>query len=263
MKMACRICIHYFYAMPLTEQFYVPGLRPGASQGSLPPAEARHALKVLRLQTGQPIAITNGVGCRFQALTIPSAKGEMDFHITSHMQDGALPEGSFELAIALPKSEDRLEWLLEKAVELGTTKITLLHTERTEKASIRVERLQRIMAAALKQSLRSIMPKLTGPIAFSTFLLHCHADVRLVSHCVPGIPYVQALSQAFSGERHYVALVGPEGDFTSDEVALAQNGGFVATHLGPIRLRTETAGMAFAAAYHSAIWQTRPPQFGM
>jgi len=248
--------------MLFSEQFFVPHLNANAMHGNLPPEEARHALKVLRLKPGSEFWITNGQGLRFQARLQLAGKGEAPFQVLACFEDGESNLPTLELAVAMPKAEDRLEWVAEKAVELGIGKLTLLVTERTEKQKHRIDRIERIMAGALKQSLRSVLPQLNGPIPYVEWLASSFPKTRILTHCNPAMPYVNAISKAFAPNESAVALIGPEGDFTITEVEAAINIGFISTHLGPIRLRTETAAMVVAAAFHAAAWQAHSPAFG-
>lgn len=145
------------------------------------------------------------------------------------------------LAIAPTKQIDRIEWMLEKCVELGIEEISFLHCDNSERTSLKVERMQKIAESAMKQSLQAFLPKVNGLVKFEQ-ILSVPASIRFIAHCHAGVKTPMS-SVNFSGQ-HALILIGPEGDFSEKEVSEAVSAGFLPLDLGSNRLRTETAGLA-------------------
>lgn len=145
------------------------------------------------------------------------------------------------LAIAPTKQIDRIEWMLEKCVELGIEEISFLHCDNSERTSLKVERMQKIAESAMKQSLQAFLPKVNGLVKFEQ-ILSVPASTRFIAHCHTGVKTLMS-SVNFSGQ-HALILIGPEGDFSEKEVSEAVSAGFLPLDLGSNRLRTETAGLA-------------------
>ncbi|MBL7943431.1 MAG: RNA methyltransferase, partial [Flavobacteriales bacterium] len=190
---------------------------------------------------------TNGHGSLFHASIAFDGKEEAWLDI-SDSAPGEHDVPFLTIAIAPTKNDDRLEWFVEKAVELGIKSIVLIECERSEKVMVRHERLQRIAISALKQSQGVWMPEITGPIRFPEALKSLNHGTRLIAHCLED-PSKKAV-QDFAGSKSPVTvLIGPEGDFSPEEIQLAISEGVIPVTLGNQRLRTETAALAAVAIF--------------
>lgn len=217
--------------------------------GYLGAEESHHAFRVLRSQPGDRIYVTTGEGKIYQVLVTSINKKQLDFDIEEiYLEEPS--ERRLTIAIAPTKSNDRFEGFLEKATELGVSRIVPIICKNSERKVYKTERGRKLIQSAAKQSLSCWWPHLDDATTF-TKLLNNFADAqipRFIAYCgdverLPLLPRLSALNQA-------LVLIGPEGDFTPPEVALAQTHGFIPVNLGAKRLRTETAGMAVALAFN-------------
>ena len=203
--------------------------------------ESYHAVKVLRLRVGQEVHITNGAGvwhkCRL--VDIHSKRMVAEIYETT-----AVPRRPFNLhiAVAPPKNIDRFEWFLEKATECGIDEITPVFCAKSERTSIKPERLKKILVSAMKQSLRAYLPVLNPETPLKNFLTQEFQAVTMIAHCKDGIR--NTITEMYAAGQNAVLLIGPEGDFTMDEVQAALNKGYQPVTMGGYRLRTETAALA-------------------
>jgi len=218
--------------------FYTTGIDNGFC--SLGEEESRHCAKVLRLKIGDEIDLTDGKGRLYHAALEEIHAGGCRAEIITATQ---VPPSPWHLHIALapPKNPDRFEWFLEKATEIGIGEVTPLLCRRSERVSLKMQRLEKVMVSAIKQSLRAWLPVLNPPVGFSELVSSAHTSRRYIAYCATGNE--DLLSGLYVPGSDATILVGPEGDFTPEEAALAQAGGFVAVSLGRHRLRTETAGI--------------------
>ncbi len=204
--------------------------------------ESQHGIKVLRLRTGDSITFTDGYGNLYEGVISNADPKKMQAQIISSRIDSDIKPYHLHLAVSPLKNSDRLEWLIEKSVEIGVDEITPIICERSEKTNIRRERLMRIVVSAMKQSLKYSHPLLNQPEGFSTFVSRQHSYNKLIAHCNTEIKRV-SISEAVKPKENYLILIGPEGDFTGPEIELAIEKGFNPIHMGTNRLRTETAGI--------------------
>lgn len=212
--------------------------------------ESGHCLRVLRMRRGDAISFTDGNGNFYEGLITDDNPSAMEAAILSV---NVAEERPYRLHIAISpvKNDDRLEWFVEKAVETGIDEITPLICSRTEKRRIRKERLEGLIISAMKQSVKGHLPKLNDITGFSEFVTVDRPGKRLIACCDPEIRRT-AITGAFIPGDEITVLIGPEGDFSPEEVALAIRNGFNPIHLGTSRLRTETAGlMACCSVYLS------------
>ncbi|MFQ5446366.1 MAG: 16S rRNA (uracil(1498)-N(3))-methyltransferase [Saprospiraceae bacterium] len=207
--------------------------------------ETKHCLQVLRHTTGDTIHFIDGVGGRYTGTIHETAKRHFVAKISTVQQSGEKVKGRLHIAIAPTKNIDRFEWFLEKSTELGVDEITPFICEHSERKKIRPGRLERILLTATKQSMRTRLPVLHDLVSFEDFIKKRETtggEDRYIAHCrETGIPH---LKDNCCRGRNVIILVGPEGDFSDAEVALAQRLGFGSISLGKARLRTETAGLA-------------------
>ena len=222
--------------------FYSATLGQPGSYLELDSDNSRHAIQVLRLIQGSSICITDGKGNWADATIASVDRKKCEVQLQS-IQTVARPKCSITLAISLLKNRNRFEWLLEKVTELGVSTIIPLRCERTEKETVRMDRLESILISALLQSRQAWLPTLLSPQPFAD-LQHWklkHGN-NLIAHCENTTR--QALSSLSSSLTEEVLIgIGPEGDFTTDEIQQALAANFIPVQLGNTRLRTETAGV--------------------
>lgn len=215
------------------------------------PEEALHLRQVLRKRVGDQVIVTDGLGNGWLAIILEEDKKGVKLAIGEPV-DGPQSWGfHLHIGLAPPKSAARLEWFLEKVMELGVNRISLIETERTERLRWRNDRLTRVLIAALKQSGQFILPQLDKePIGLSKFIEGFpEGDMnKLILTCDWG--NLQTLSAVYRPGQDSVVLIGPEGDFTHHEVQYAKVNNFTPVLIGPNRLRTETAGVAVCAQIH-------------
>lgn len=233
--------------------FYSPHERDGVYHFDAD--EARHAVKALRLRVGDGLRWVDGAGGRFAGrLRAVTPRGMTAVADTREVES---PGPELTLGVGALHDASRLEWLVEKAVELGVTQVAVLRTERVGRSRHRIARLLSRALAAMKQSGRSRLPTV-GEEDFEPFVARAETPVRLVAHCDPTRDR-SPLALVPNGllQRGCTALIGPEGDFTLGEIERAAGAGFREISLGSARLRTETAAIAVLAAACGA--RTLPP----
>ena len=220
--------------------FYHPSLDNSISQFSLDQEESRHIVKVLRRQAGDLLYITNGKGYLFTAEILEASPKRCTARV---LEARKTPPPHFELhlAVAPPKRVERFQWFLEKATEIGVSRITPLLCERSERETLPVERLQRVIQEAMKQSLQTFLPVLEPAVSFGDFLEREHPPLRFIAHCEE--TEKAELYRRVGADKDVAVLIGPEGDFTPSEIQAACQKGFVPVSLGKNRLRTETAAL--------------------
>lgn len=213
---------------------------------SLRDDEAHHASRVLRLRTGDEIQIVDGMGGWYR-VTLDKLDGGVVRGSIIERRLGVGESSTYvHLAVAGLKSRSRFDMILEKATELGVSRVTVLDTQRAERARVDVDRSTRLMRAAMKQCKRSRIPLLEGPVSLSEFLSAAEASRKLVCHNGDGdVSIPNALD---ASDRDVTIAVGPEGGFADDEIDQAIAQGFQSVHLGPRRLRTETACLVACSA---------------
>ena len=214
--------------------FYCPDLTQGQHEFSLSSVESKHCIKVLRVKEGQSIELVNGKGLKAQAIITKAHMSACQVSIQKVTEKKN--ERNIHIAIAPTKQMERMEWLVEKAVELGVTELSFLQCQNNERRSMRMDRLEKIAVSALKQSQRFHLPQIHEMIAFEKFIL-THQN-GYIAHCL-GENKIGIHSISKPGP----ILIGPEGDFTEKEVHFAVQHGYQALTLGEYRLRTETAAL--------------------
>lgn len=203
--------------------------------------ESRHAVKVLRKNVGDQIRLTDGQGMFYDATITVADPFRCTFDINDRIPE---PRRNFAIHIAISptKNPDRIEWFVEKSVELGVDEITLLKCDHTERQFVKLERLQKMAISAMKQSLKASLPIIHPLINFRNIVLTSGSADKYIAH-VDNANQVHLRDVVRAGSS-YLVLVGPEGDFTDEEVGLAEAHAFKKVSLGASRLRTETAGLA-------------------
>src|SRR5690554_42640 len=222
--------------------FYNPTIAKEDSEIIFDKDESRHIHKVLRMKSGDSINISNGQGLLFHAQITSVAPKQCIAKIIEVEQVDPLPY-HLHLAVAPTKLNDRYEWFLEKATEIGISEITPIICDHSERKVVKIDRYQRILQSALKQSLKAYLPVLNEPIAFNEFIATQATSqaTKLIAHCEK--EEKNSLKSVLKPKDDILILIGPEGDFSSDEIAFATANNFKAVSLGESRLRTETAAI--------------------
>ena len=219
--------------------FYEPLIATGMTQFTLSETSSKHCVQVLRMDVGEQIDITNGQGGLFHATIQVAHKKNAVVTITASTQTDP-PKQKLQLGISLLKNAVRLEWLFEKATEIGVTSITPLVCERTIHERFKTERMQQIIQSAMIQSQQTWLPVLSEPMPLLQFITNGIAAQKLIAHCEP---LHKTSIQSIEPSDDLLLLIGPEGDFAPSEIEAAIAKDFMPIDLGPTRLRTETAGI--------------------
>jgi 16S rRNA (uracil1498-N3)-methyltransferase len=219
--------------------FYQPRIVEGVLY--LDEEESRHCIKVLRKQQGDRIRITDGKGSFYDALISGPDPRQCTFTVQERVIE---PPRNFRIHIAISptKNADRIEWFVEKSVEIGVDEISLLHCKTSERSFVKIERLTKVAVSAMKQSLKSTLPAIHGLSNFDVFIRQREEAQKFIAFVDPENPL--HLKDVIRADNNVVVLIGPEGDFSTDELTQAIAAGFVKVSLGKSRLRTETAGIA-------------------
>ncbi len=220
--------------------FYTPEIADDDIE--LPQEEAGHCIRVLRMTQGDRIRLTDGKGYFYDAVITAVSGKRCLVHIEGRERQEPLWRGYLQIAVAPAKLMDRNEWFVEKAVEIGVDKITFLKTEHSERDTIKMERITKTAISAMKQSQKATLPAIEGMIRFREFLGSAFDGDKYIAHCGP-VSKIH-LKDALLPGRNVRVLIGPEGDFSSEEVEMAVKAGYRPVSLGPSRLRTETAALA-------------------
>ncbi len=218
--------------------FYTPDIE---TTHELPEEEAAHALRVLRLQAGDEVLLTDGKGRFYHARIGIAAHKRCLVDILQVETQAPLWHGHLHIALAPTKNMDRTEWLAEKATEIGFDELTFLNCRYSERRVVKAERIQKILVSAIKQSLKARLPRLNGMTDFKSFVAQPFAGQKFIAHCHPGDKPL--LKDILRPGEDALVLIGPEGDFSEEEVQLALQAGFTPISLGRSRLRTETAAL--------------------
>ena len=221
--------------------FYVPNL---ISENILPEEESLHAVKVLRLHADDEIELVDGKGGYFRAKITLAHHKRCAFEIIDSKLEFGKRNYKLHIAIAPTKNIERLEWFIEKATEIGIDSITPILCRYSERKNIKKERLEKIIVSASKQSKKAYFPILNEFVSFDEFLKTCTAEQKFIAHCYEDDKRI--LQHELSEKSDALILIGPEGDFSKEEVEKAITNGFIPVSLGESRLRTETAGVVAA-----------------
>jgi 16S rRNA (uracil1498-N3)-methyltransferase len=222
--------------------FYIPSLDTDLVE--LPTEEAHHAAHVLRMQVGDRIGLLDGKGTRSEAELVEVSKKRVVARIAARSHTAAERSARIHIAMAPTKQSERIEWFVEKAVELGVDRITPLLTTRSERTRLRTDRLHRVAIAAMKQSQRCWLPMIDEPTDLSALLQQDLPGQRFFGWCEGEHA---SLMHAYAPTSDALVLIGPEGDFSAAEAEQLRAQGFSAVSIGNARLRTETAALAVCA----------------
>lgn len=225
--------------------FYAPEI---TTNPELPEEEARHCVRVLRLGEGSEIDLTDGKGNFHKAVIEQANPKHCLVSIAETIPQPPLWPFQLHIAVAPTKNIDRMEWFAEKATEIGINAITCLNCRYSERRELKKERIEKILISAMKQSLKATLPELTGMTDFKTFVKQPFNGKKFIAHCEEGEKSL--LKQVCQPGENVLILIGPEGDFSTEEIKLACEEGFIPISLGESRLRTETAALVACQTIH-------------
>jgi len=223
--------------------FFVPN---AAEQNELPQEEALHAMRVLRLKAGDEMFLMDGEGYFYRAEVTIASSHHCYYEIKETLPQQPQWTGHFHLAIAPTKMIERMEWMLEKATEIGFNEASFLNCQFSERRQVKLPRLEKIVVSAVKQSHKAWKPVLNDMQAFAHFIAQPRSGRKYIAHCYNEIPRVNLFEELSKSteDQDITVMIGPEGDFSIEEVKQALNAGYLSVDLGKSRLRTETAGLA-------------------
>ena len=222
--------------------FYTPDI---ATNVEMPEEEVGHCLRVLRLTTGDEVTLTDGKGNFYKAVISAATNKRCQLKVIETIPQEKGWNGWLHVAMAPTKNMDRTEWFAEKATEIGFDELTFLNCRFSERKVIKTERIEKILVSAIKQSLKANKPILNEMMDFNKFITQEFKGQKFICHCYEGEK--KLLKEAIVPNEDALILIGPEGDFSEEEVAKAMEAGFQPVSLGKSRLRTETA--AFVASH--------------
>ena len=220
--------------------FYVPDAK---NNNELPQEEATHALRVLRLKSGDEMFIMDGTGNFYHAEVSLATNKKCLYEIKETLPQHKTWKGYIHLAIAPTKNMDRIEWMTEKVTEIGFDELSFLNCAFSERKVLRTERIEKIVVSAVKQSRKPWKPIVNEMIPFKDFISMPREGRKFIAHCYQEIEKNDLFDIINKEKENVTILVGPEGDFSIEEVRLAIENGYESISLGQSRLRTETAGL--------------------
>lgn len=226
--------------------FYEPDL--SGESILLSEEESKHVVRVLRLSAGDKVELLDGNGTRAVAEVNDDHPKRCVLRIVSRSNEPSGRNFRLHIAVAPTKNMDRIEWFVEKATEIGIDEITFLECEHSERDTIKIDRIEKVAISAMKQSQQSHLPKINALTTFSAFVANCEAEVKLIAHCVD--TERKALRDFSFQNKSVVILIGPEGDFSQEEITKAFDSNFVPVVMGSTRLRTETAALYAVNTVH-------------
>ena len=233
--------------MKETRFFYVPN---AGQENEMPTEEALHALRVLRIKSGDEINLMDGVGNFYRAEVTLAATKRCLYEVKEVLPQQPAWHGHVHLAIAPTKVMDRIEWMAEKATEIGFDELSFLNCKLSERKTMRTVRLDKIVISAVKQSHKAWKPIVNQMVSFKDFIAQPRKGRTFICHCYEEFEKVDLMTELqkpYDEDADVTVLVGPEGDFSVDEVKLAIANGYESASLGTSRLRTETAGLMSVA----------------
>jgi 16S rRNA (uracil1498-N3)-methyltransferase len=219
--------------------FYTPDL--SGRNYTLDETESKHGVRVLRLGKGDEIVLVDGRGGWFTAAIEDANPKRCTVKVVNEYLNFGRRTFRVHMAMAPTKNIDRTEWFLEKATEIGIDRVTPLLCQHSERKEIKTDRLEKVMISAMKQSLKAYLPQLDEMIRFTEFIRQPFDGQKFIAHCEE--QHRDLLKNIVKPGENYLILIGPEGDFSPEEIEMALQSGFQPVSLGKSRLRTETAGV--------------------
>jgi len=217
--------------------FYCPDIEANPVMTEI---ESQHAVKVLRLGTGDEIKITDGKGSLFICKIKKADKKHCETEIIEKICEEKINQNHLHIFIAPTKRNDRFEWFIEKAVELGVDEITPIVCNHSDRKKLNHERVCKVAISAMKQSLRTTLPSINTLTKFDAAVMGCKSDLKLIAYCGKKTRFINDLE---INNKSTAVFIGPEGDFSEEEITLAEKHHFKSVSLGKNRLRTETAAL--------------------
>jgi len=224
--------MHLFYTPNITDNIYI-----------LNEQESKHCVKVLRLNEGEKINLVDGIGNFYLAEIITAHQKRCKIKVLKKTSNYNKRNYNLTIAIAPTKSNDRLEWFCEKATEIGIDKIIPIISFNSERRIVKPERFNKTIISAVKQSYKAYCPVFTELTKFKDLVTQDFDGKKFIAHCNSAVKKFEILKECYNKSENALVLIGPEGDFSTDEVQLALENGFSEISLGDFRLRTETAGL--------------------
>ena len=225
--------------------FYAPDI---LNTEELPSEEASHAIRVLRMKEGDELLATDGKGYLYECIISLASPKHCKVRIINRNHIEKFWKGNIHLAVAPTKNIDRIEWLTEKATEIGLDSFSFLNCQNSERHILKTERVEKIVIAATKQSHKAIKPAVNEIVPFKKYISQVPSGQKFIAHChKEGLPF---LGDLINDDTDTFILIGPEGDFSIEEVELAEKAGFCSVSLGRSRLRTETAALVAVHLAH-------------
>ncbi len=225
--------------------FYTPDI---SSSNELPENEAQHCIRVLRLKEGDTIKLTDGRGFFYNAIITLESPRHCMVDVIETLAQPLHWKNRIEIAVAPTKNMDRMEWFAEKATEAGINKVSFLNCRFSERKDLKASRIEKILISAMKQSMQATLPSIQEITDFKKFITQDFPGQKLIAHCYPG--QKSLLCQTYLPGEDVLILIGPEGDFSEEEVQEAIKEGFLPVSLGENRLRTETAALYACQTIH-------------
>lgn len=219
--------------------FYLPTAQLGTI--SFPEEESKHIVKVLRMKEGDRFCVTDGNGSLYDAELVDAHPKRAAAELSNQSQGYDIRDFKVSIAMAPTKLNERTEWFLEKATEIGIDEVKLFASYHSERRTANVERFKKIIVAAMKQSVKSKMPVIEDIVAFDKLVRQNYDGQKFIAWIDDDV--TEQLCDLYRKGENALVLIGPEGDFSKEEVALAKENGFVPVSLGKARLRTETAAV--------------------
>lgn len=227
-------------------QFYAPDIEQTLT---LPESDSAHAVRVLRMKPGDSLVVVDGKGNRFNCILETDHAKHAVVAIESKEYIAPFWPAPITVAVAPTKHLDRMEWLLEKLTEQGFDRFVPLLCRYSERKEIKTERLEKIAVSAMKQSLKTMLPAIEPMTRITDFIKNDKSEQRFIAYCDPSIPR-RLLADEYKPGQSVSILIGPEGDFSKEEITMALEAGYMPVSLGEARLRTESAALTACTAFH-------------
>ncbi len=227
-------------------QFYAPNI---IENPILPESDSQHCVRVLRMKEGDIIDIIDGKGYRYTCRIIDAHPKRAHVEIIDRISTPLTWRNNIIIAVAPTKHIDRMEWMVEKLTEIGVNQIIPLLCQHSERKEIKVERLEKIAISAMKQSLKATLPTIRPITSFKEIIQNLNTEQKYIAYCDTSIPR-KLLSNEYVAHKDTIILIGPEGDFSIEEIQLALNNNYQPISLGDNRLRTETAAIVACDTCH-------------
>lgn len=227
-------------------QFYAPDIE---KTKMLPECDSQHCVRVLRMKTGDNIDVIDGKGYRYECKIVEAHQKRTSIEIINKVSIPLSWDNNITIAVAPTKHIDRMEWFVEKSTEIGVNRIIPLLCHHSERKEIKVERLEKIAISAMKQSLKAVLPIIYPMTTVKKIITESNTAQKFIAYCDESIPR-KLFCNEYKSNEDCIILIGPEGDFSKEEITLALDNGFIPISLGDNRLRTETAAIAACHTCH-------------